>query len=65
MLALSRKHGEDIIIIAPPSKEPQRIVVRLLDTQYHRAKIGVSAPPDVIVNRAEVQGRIDAEQSAP
>jgi carbon storage regulator len=55
MLVLTRKAGEQIVI-------GQDIVISVLDVRGDRIRIGISAPPDVPVNREEVHQRIQNEQ---
>jgi len=47
MLVLSRKVGEEIIIDG-------RIRITITSLKGDRVKVGVSAPPEVAVDRAEV-----------
>lgn len=49
MLVLSRKANEDIVI-------PElNITIRVLDTKSNRVRIGISAPKEIRVERAEAQ----------
>lgn len=50
MLVLSRKRDEEIVIAG-------HIRVRVLELRGGRVRLGVSAPPDVTVDRAEVLPR--------
>lgn len=54
MLVLSRKLDESIIIDG-------RIEVKLVELQGDRVKLGITAPMDVSVHRAEIQKRIEKE----
>lgn len=51
MLVLSRKPGEKIIL-------DSGIVVEVLEVRGRRVRLGISAPPDVLIERAELR-RID------
>ena len=55
MLALSRREGENLII----GDGPNRIVVTVASVEDGRVKIGVTAPKDVPVMRAEL---VDAKR---
>jgi carbon storage regulator CsrA len=48
MLVLSRCVGERILV------DGGRVVIQLLETHGHRAKIGVQASPEIRVDREEV-----------
>jgi len=50
MLVLSRKIGESLVI-------DDQIVIRVLGTQTGRIRIGVEAPLDVNIRRAELPPR--------
>jgi carbon storage regulator len=50
MLVLSRKTGEEIIIDG-------RIRVTITSIKGDRVRIGISAPPDVRIDRAEIHER--------
>jgi len=50
MLVLSRKQNEQIVIA-------DRITVTVVEIRKGRVKLGVSAPPEVPVNRQEVEQR--------
>jgi carbon storage regulator len=50
MLVLSRKLGEEIII-------HDTIRIKIVGVKGDRIRIGIDAPPQVSVNRAEVQER--------
>ncbi|OWK42152.1 carbon storage regulator [Fimbriiglobus ruber] len=56
MLVLTRKIGEEIVV-----EGGIRITVTAIGND--RVKIGISAPPHVKVDRAEVAARIAAESS--
>jgi carbon storage regulator len=51
MLVLSRKVGEEIVI-------NDSIRVTIVAVQGNKVRVGVTAPPSVPVNRAEVQQRL-------
>ena len=57
MLVLSRKSNESIVIDG-------RIKVKIVSIHGHSVKLGIEAPAEVAVNRAEVQQRIANERSA-
>jgi carbon storage regulator len=50
MLVLTRKAGEEIVIDGV-------IRVRIISMKGRHVRVGVSAPPDVVVDRAEVAFR--------
>jgi carbon storage regulator len=52
MLVLSRKVGESIVI-------NENIVVTVVDMDYKKVRIGVTAPKEVTINRQEVQDAIN------
>jgi carbon storage regulator len=56
MLVLTRKLGEEIVIAG-------RIRVTVAAVTGDRVKLGVTAPPDVRVDRAEVAARTAAEDT--
>jgi carbon storage regulator len=57
-LVLQRKCNEQIVL-------PQhQIVFTILDVRGDRVRIGISAPPDVVVHRLEVWQRIQAGNGA-
>ena len=47
MLVLSRKPGEAIVLAG-------NITIQVLSIEHDRVKVGVDAPPDVLVLRAEL-----------
>ena len=55
MLVLTRKVGEEIVIDG-------NIRITITSVGGDRVKIGVTAPRDVSVNRAEIAARIAAEE---
>ena len=57
MLVLSRKEGEQIVI-------GDGIVVTVVRINGDRIRLGVEAPPDVIVDRKEVAQRRREEERA-
>lgn len=58
MLTLTRKLDEEIVI-------GDDIVVKILRIDGQQVKLGISAPPEVRVDRKEVRERIDAEKERP
>ena len=53
MLALSRKHEESITLILPDGRTVMVQLVQI-DRRADRAKLGVSAPPDIQIVRTEL-----------
>ena len=58
MLVLSRKIGEQIVI-------GENVTVMVLEVNGQRVRLGVVAPDDVPVHRAEVFQRIPHEHQKP
>lgn len=54
MLILTRKHDESIVVTVPPSDTPTEIRVHLCDSDPAKARIGVSAPRRVAIDREEI-----------
>jgi len=52
MLVLSRKIGETVVI-------NKNVTVTVLSIDGERVRLGITAPREVSVNRAEIQGRIN------
>lgn len=52
MLVLSRKKKEEIVI-------DENIVVRVIDVRGDKVRLGIDAPKDVVVNRSEVQAKLE------
>lgn len=61
MLVLSRRKDESIVIRVPPSDKVTEIVVALVEIRGDKSSLGIQAPDEVKVNRAEVQEKVDAE----
>lgn len=59
MLVLSRKLGEKIDIGG--GVKAGGITITLIDIDRNKVRLGVEAPRDILVNRAEIQAAIDAE----
>ena len=57
MLILSRAAGERIVITTSDG----RITITFCKIRNGRARIGIEAPDDVLVNREEVQDALDAQ----
>lgn len=55
MLVFTRRANETIVI-------DHRIVVTIVSTSGGNVKIGVEAPPEITVNRGEIQVKLDASQ---
>ena len=58
MLILTRRPTETVVI-------GDRVTVTVLDIKGGRVRIGVNAPPDVIVNREECHERTRRRQRMP
>jgi carbon storage regulator len=56
MLILTRKTGQEIIIAGD-------IRITVTNISGDRVKLGISAPPHIKVNRAEVAARVAAEEA--
>lgn len=54
MLVLARRLGEDVYIDCP---DGVRIVIRVADLDKQRVRIGIDAPKDYIIHRAELLER--------
>jgi len=59
MLILTRYANEDVIITVPPSEKPRTIVVRAVEIDGRRMRLGFTAESEVVINRMEVQEAID------
>lgn len=58
MLVLTRKIGQDILV-------PEiGIVFRILEIHEGKVRVGISAPEDIQVHRAEVWQRLGSDQAA-
>ena len=53
MLILSRKVGQSIVING-------NVIVKVVRVDGDQIKLGVQAPPEVAVNREEIQREVDA-----
>lgn len=53
MLVLKRKAEEEIVI----THDENRIVLKVLKIGHHVAKIGIKAPDEMVILRAELEGR--------
>ena len=58
MLVLSRKKGEQIII-------NQNVIITVVDIRGDKVRLGIEAPKEVPVHRAEIHEQIIAKQSEP
>lgn len=54
MLVLSRKCGEKVMIVVPPSDKEVVIEVTLVELRPDRARIGFEAPRSVSIHRQEI-----------
>lgn len=61
MLVLTRKSGERVICFA----DARRIVIEVLDCQNGRVRLGIDAPPDVVVHREEIERQIGSARTRP
>jgi carbon storage regulator len=55
VLVLSRHVNESIIV-------GDNIVIDVLSIGRDRVRLGVTAPPEVVINRSEVQEKLDRER---
>lgn len=58
MLVLTRKVGEEVVIPA------LGITLRLLESNGGRARLGITAPKDVLVLRKEVASKLEGQTRA-
>lgn len=58
MLILTRRIGEKIIING-------NIEITYLGVQKKQARLGITAPRDISVHRAEIQSRVDSGLTRP
>lgn len=56
MLILSRSEGEEIVIA-------EEIVVKVLEIQGKKARLGITASSDIPIHRKEIQDAIDRQRS--
>jgi len=56
MLVLSRKPGEEVVI-------GSNIQITIVAVQGNRVRLGITAPQDVVVHRAELAERIEFEST--
>lgn len=59
LLVLTRRIGEKIEIIVPPSNETQIIKLTLTDVMQNRAKLGIGAKRDVVIRRTDARSTGD------
>lgn len=57
MLVLTRSRSEQIVCDVPPSSVAQRIVITMVEIRGERARLGVDAPFNVAIRRAELPER--------
>jgi len=55
MLILGRKVGESIMI-------GDGIKIIILDKSLNRARIGIEAPPDIVIHRKEIYDKIKEQE---
>jgi carbon storage regulator len=60
MLILSRRVGESLVI----GEGAEKIIVTIMQVRGSQVRIGVAAPPKVIVDREEIYLRRQAEKAA-
>lgn len=53
MLVLSRKHGEEVVI-------GRDVHITVVAVQGNRVKLGITAPPEIDIRRAELPERTDS-----
>lgn len=67
MLVLGRHRDEEVFIIIPagwvPPKEGAMIRISPLDIRHDRVRLGIDAPQDLPVHRAEVWEQINGASS--
>jgi sRNA-binding carbon storage regulator CsrA len=61
MLVLSRELDQEIVIVVPPSSVERVVKVKLIRSDYVRARLGTTADRDIQVHRREVYDKIKAE----
>jgi sRNA-binding carbon storage regulator CsrA/predicted transcriptional regulator len=61
LLLLTREKNEQIIIDIPPSKCAQRAIVKVASIHQTWVQLGFEASRDVVINRAELAAKIEAE----
>jgi carbon storage regulator len=61
VLVLSRKKNEAVIVTVPPSPEPQRIEMVIVEIRGDKVRIGWTADTSIAVHRGEVQRAIERE----
>ena len=59
MLVLTRRVDEDVLLTLP---DGQRVRIHVAAVVGDKVRLAFDAPDEVVVNRAEVQDRIDAGQ---
>ncbi len=59
MLVLSRRRGEEVVIIVPPSDKPTMVTIKMCSVVEGKVRFGLTAPAEVKINRGEVQRRVD------
>lgn len=60
MLVLTRLCRESIFITCPNG---DRLEVFVVETRFDRVRLGIEAPEEYAVHRAEIQAKIDAEET--
>jgi len=55
MLILTRKVGEKIII-------GDDIEITVLDKNFNRVRLGINAPPDIVIHRKEIYDKIKEQE---
>ncbi len=61
MLVLSRKRGENVVVVTPSGEQ---ITICVIEIRGDRARMGFEAPKEYAIHREELMQAIHAEQSA-
>ena len=64
MLALSRNVGEVIVITTPAGEVMEVELVAMTGASRRQARIGISAPKSVVIERKEIVGRQKLEANS-
>ena len=61
MLVLSRKKGEQIVVAIGD----RTAVIRIVDVRGGKVRVGVTAPPEVVIHREEIWNRLAEWHGTP